>query len=412
MFGMLSPARASLSYRSTYARCCQHHRRVAGLAGLPWLSYEAVLLYQVAVDAGLVSRADLRAVRCCKLRALPARPAADRDVGRFCAHVGLLLGSVKISDDRRDSAALLPRLLGLFFRRRFDATHDYFARLDPTFRRTVEGFIRAHVDLERRGRPIELNEYVEPTAWAFAHVFRCMSRLPGLGAQADLLGRLGECVGSAIISFDCAVDRDRDRRRGEFNPLADGPEAVGDALRFSLAALERARQSCEAAFGARALTVETLNGVIDRVGSIGRRLACPRCGDEVRRTLQGWGLAQPRGAVQLSSVTGLAGLAALLVGLAGRFMASAPPPAPGGVPAGVGVQPSAVTPGAPAPVPPVAPKPSKGDGCGSVNACDGCDGALCCCETTSCALDNSCDLSACGNCGSGCDGCSGCDCSC
>jgi hypothetical protein len=409
MFGMLRPARATLSYRTTYARCCQHHRRVAGLSALPFLSYEAVLLYQTAVDAGRVRLDDLPAVRCCKLRPLPARTdCADREAGTFCAHVGLLLASIKVSDDRRDGASLRSRLFGYFYKRRFRAAYRYFTRLDPAFEQRVEGFIAAHLALERPGAEVPLAEYVRPTARAFGYVFSLMSRLEGLSAYADLLRDLGEAVGAAIIAYDCAVDWWRDARRGEFNPLPDGDVSVQTALQCSSDCLARARDRCRVMFGPEPLTVQTLQGVIDRVAGVGRRLACPQCGEEVRRTLEGWGLTPGRGALQLRSVVGLGGLAALLLGLAGKLLASSPSP---------------VTPGPPGAVPPATPevpvvKPprpkSGGSGdCGStVNGCDGC---TCCCEGADCAVDNSCDFSGCGEGCNSCDACgncNGCDFSC
>ncbi len=409
MFGMLRPARATLAYRSTYARCCQHLRRVAGLSALPVLSYEAVLLYQVAVDAGRVDMGGLRSVRCCKLRALPGH-CGDRDVGEFCARVGLLLAAIKVSDDRRDGGPLAVRLFGWLLRRRFDATRAYFSRIDPHFTAVVDGFIAEHLALEHGGAAVSLAEYVRPTARAFGYVFGLLARLPGLETRADLLTRLGECVGSAVISYDCAVDRDRDARRGDFNPLPEGDEAVPAALCFSRAALEQARRHCESAFGPAALTAATLQGVSERVSNVGRRLACPRCAAEVQRALQGWGLAQPRGTLQLRSVVGLGGLATVLVGLAARLLSSA---APGG-PTNPPVPGAADVPGAP-----VVPRPRRTAGsgsCGSLSCCDGGDSVVCCCEGADCAVDNSCDgcqnFGNCADCGGGCDGCSGCDCSC
>src|SRR5262245_13311057 len=232
MFGMLSPARHALAYRATYARCCQHHRRVNGISALPWLSYEAVLLYQVAADAGAVNASELPQVRCCKL--LPLSPTVDdRDVGVFCAHVGSLLASIKVSDDRRDGGSLRSRVLGWLYCQRFAATWAYFARLDRDFKDRVAGFIREHLRLEDPQSPITLDNYVRPTAASFGYVFALMARLPGLREQEELLRRLGERVGAAIIAFDCAVDRDRDRRRGDFNPLPAGPAAIQNALAFS-----------------------------------------------------------------------------------------------------------------------------------------------------------------------------------
>ncbi|MGD9714878.1 MAG: DUF5685 family protein [Thermomicrobiales bacterium] len=413
MFGMLSPAKHSSSYRSCYARCCQHHRRINGISALPWLSYEAVLLYESAVDAGAISRDALPRVRCCKLRSLPVL-AEDREVGAFCAHVGSLLASIKVSDDIRDSGSLRSRILSWLYRQRFAATFRYFTRLDADFKRRVTGFIDEHLALEKTSSAISLDDYVRPTARAFGYVFSLMARLPHMQAHETLLHRLGEYVGAAIISFDCAVDRDRDHRRGDFNPLGDGPAPVQSALRFSNDQLDRARLLCETAFGAEALTVQTLQGVIERVGKIGQRLACPRCGVEAHRLLTNWGLAQRPGAVQLNSLFGLGGLVALATGLAGWLM-SGPPPMEGPQ---VPIDPNTQNP-PPLGVPPAGPNPNVPITSGTSNSavdcgaadCGSCgEGTYCCLEGTGCALDGL-DCSGC-DVLSGCDGCSGCDCSC
>src|SRR6187431_424148 len=102
MFGLLNPGRQDALYRRAYARCCQHQRRRYGLPSLPFLSYESILLYLCAADAGKVTLEDLPAVACCKLRRLPAyTEAAERETARFCSSVGMLLAYIKLRDDLR-----------------------------------------------------------------------------------------------------------------------------------------------------------------------------------------------------------------------------------------------------------------------------------------------------------------------
>src|SRR5205823_13431727 len=100
MFGLLNPGRQDLLYRRAYARCCQHQRRRYGLPSLAFLSYESVLLYLCAADAGKVDLEALPRQSCCKLRRLRgAVPEAEREVARFCNGVGMLLAFIKVSDD-------------------------------------------------------------------------------------------------------------------------------------------------------------------------------------------------------------------------------------------------------------------------------------------------------------------------
>src|SRR5689334_4489763 len=107
MFGFLNPRPHSGPYRRAYARLCQHQRRAYGLLSLPFHSYEAVFLYQCALDAGAFPADVLPPVRCCRLAAPTTLVRApDAAVGRFCASVALLLGSIKLEDDVRDTHRL------------------------------------------------------------------------------------------------------------------------------------------------------------------------------------------------------------------------------------------------------------------------------------------------------------------
>jgi hypothetical protein len=265
MFGFLNPRPHPADYRRAYARLCQHQRRTCGLWSLPFHSYEAVFLYQCAVNAGAFSADVMPPVRCCRLSApTTLNRDADAAVGRFCASVALLLGSIKLEDDIRDTRGLVARLARWILRRRIAKARGYFNRLDPKFARNVEQLLADHHLLEARGGVIPLAEYAEPTALAFGYVFGLMARLPGLGDCRELLSSVGRKLGEAIIAFDCAVDWKRDRRRGEFNPLAD-ESAVADALQQSAECLGDAAELLDRRFGDESRAAKTLLAVRARV---------------------------------------------------------------------------------------------------------------------------------------------------
>src|SRR5262249_61317157 len=134
------------------------------------------------------------------------------EAARFCNALGLLLGSIKLSDDLRDGPSLLARFAHWLLRGRFRETFDYFRRLDPDFERTVNAFVAEHVALERPGESVPLGEYVQPTARAFGYVFSLMGRLRGMTERTAALASLGQCIGAAIIAYDSAVDWHKDRR--------------------------------------------------------------------------------------------------------------------------------------------------------------------------------------------------------
>jgi uncharacterized protein DUF5685 len=242
MFGLMNPGRQDTTFRRAYARCCQHQRRACGLTSRGFLSYESVLLYLFALDAGKLSPDDLPRHTCCRLRRLPSHtPFAERQVASFCAAFGLLLAYLKVSDDVRDGRSLAARLTRWLLRWRFRATFDYFGRLDDDFAGRVERFVADHLGLEKPGTPITLADYTRPTADAFGYLFGLAARLPGLESRQELLCRLGQHVGAAIIAFDCAVDWPRDQRRGQFNPLSDGEESAEAALAYCRERLTQAQ---------------------------------------------------------------------------------------------------------------------------------------------------------------------------
>src|SRR5581483_5055464 len=129
-----------------------------------------------------------------------------------CNSLGLLLASIKMSDDLRDGASLLVRLANWLLRGRFREAFDYFRRLDPDFEQRVNDLVAEHLRLERPGQHVPIEEYARPTARAFGYVFSLMGRLPGMEAHTAALETLGERVGTAIIAYDCAMDWHRDRR--------------------------------------------------------------------------------------------------------------------------------------------------------------------------------------------------------
>ena len=278
MFGFLNPRPHSRDYRRAYARLCQHQRRAYGVWSLPFHSYEAVFLYQCALDAGAFSAATMPDVRCCRLAAPASLPHdADAAIGRFCASVALLLGSIKLDDDIRDTRGLPARLARWILQRRIALARQYFARLDPRFERNVEQLIADHHRLETRGGFIRLDEYAEPTALSFGYIFGLAANLHGLSSRKEVLAALGRHLGEAIIAFDCAVDWKRDRRRGEFNPLPD-EVAVADAMNRAMNRLGEAEALARQEFGGHSRAAATLAAVqsrVRRMNPLADALACP-----------------------------------------------------------------------------------------------------------------------------------------
>ncbi len=185
MFGFLRPAQHDLAYRQLYARCCQHQRQVAGLSSLPLLSYEAVFLYALAMDAGWFAPPDAQAPACCRLRRRTDAPSkSEVAVADFAVAFGLLLASIKVEDDVTDDGSWLARIVRWKLSPQFRAARTYFQTLDDQFETRIGEFLNQHAQLEQtcRHAVIPLQDYVQPTAQAFGYVFSLAARI----ARVDL----------------------------------------------------------------------------------------------------------------------------------------------------------------------------------------------------------------------------------
>lgn len=276
MFGFLSPHPHSDDYRRAYARLCVHQRRRFGVRSLPFHSYEAVFLYQLALDAGAVDPGCLPNRRCCKLGAREnVAASADAEAGMFCASFAVLLASIKLDDDIRDSGSVVARFARFALKNRIGRAKRNLRKYDPRFDATVAGFVAEHHRLEQPGRAVTLEEYVEPTAKAFGYLFGLYAVAIHKPEHRETFHSIGQHVGRAIIAFDCAADWHRDRRRGEFNPLPDEP-AVERALECCWHQMNDIADIARVRFGHRSRAATTACRVADRMAAFHtQRVSCP-----------------------------------------------------------------------------------------------------------------------------------------
>ena len=265
MFGFLRPSAQSDDYRRVYARLCVHQRQRLGIRSLPFHSYEAVFLYQLALDAGAVDASCLPNQRCCKLGGRSnVAVAGDAQVGMFCASFALLLASIKLDDDIRDARSAVARFAKFALRNRIGQAKNQLRKYDPAFDTTVAGFLAEHHRLERPDRTVTLAEYVEPTAEAFGYLFGLFAGAIRRPDHRDAFRTIGRHVGRALIAFDCAADWHRDRQRGEFNPLPD-ESAVERSLEFCWNHLSDSADVARVRFGHRSRVATTASRVADRI---------------------------------------------------------------------------------------------------------------------------------------------------
>jgi hypothetical protein len=297
MFGFLKGPRGNRLYRQVYSGCCAVQHQEYGTSSLIFLSYEAIFVYFFALDSNQVSPPEKDSVTCCRLRrSQKIRSAVDPELAKFSAAFGMLLTSIKLDDDVQDDRSWLASFARWRLKKRIAKAHAYFQALDTDFENKVIGFLKAHAALEKSNtQTIEINDYVTPTANAFGYVFGLASQLFEDSPEffdketpKSTLQQLGQHVGAAIIAFDCAVDWNRDRRRGSFNPLANAEE-VQLSLQLCRRSLAQAIWICADLFGKRSQTAAVLKAAFDRTGvvSLERSRKKPTWGT-VRRT--GWAI--------------------------------------------------------------------------------------------------------------------------
>ena len=247
MFGFLKPHHCGESYRRyrhAYARCCQFQRHLFGVEATVALSYESVFLYLLSVDTGVCYGPSPNNVTCCRLRSMgDAKTAEDSDLGRFCSAFGMLLAQVKLDDDHRDGPSLLSRIARIRLARRFRKARHILDHAAPELLTRIDQFISEHLVFEASDIKLGIAEYSSPTGKAFGEVF---ASVPGelSSQQRSRMRQTGQHIGQAIVAFDCAVDFDRDLRRGDFNPL-NGLGDVDRALQFATEEIIRAGWLCQ-----------------------------------------------------------------------------------------------------------------------------------------------------------------------
>ena len=316
MFGFLKPAFRDTNYRQAYARCCSMQHLEFGVSSLPFLSYESVLLYLLTVECGLNPGPPASTPTCCRLRTSRLqREEPDARFAQFSAAFGVLLGLIKLDDDVRDEGRLISRLVHWALSRKHTAVHRVFTSIDDRFSDRVAELIDEHLEFERnwRQRRVSLVEYAEPTARSFGYLFSLAAQLGTRGdgrcypgghpANAinemqpeEILTAIGESIGRAILTFDCARDWQHDQRRGQFNPLP-GETAISAALDLACASLDEAAWLCETHFGESSLSARVLTSVFERSARFTPRRSVRLERPAWKQKLSSWGLLREPGHV-------------------------------------------------------------------------------------------------------------------
>ncbi|MFO0940714.1 MAG: DUF5685 family protein [Pirellulales bacterium] len=220
MFGFIRGDRGDKQYRTLYARACQAHFTNNGRIASVFHSFEAVFLFALACDLGLIEAPRDRDPTCCKLRRRFKVAEQEMEIGRFCSAFAMLLVKIKLQDDWQDDRSLVSRIGLKIFRRPIREALSYFQSLDPQFGERIETILDDHQALERQPASlIELDQYQAATRKGFGYMFNLFARRWLDEDRVVAVEQIGQRLGEAIIAFDCAVDWKNDQRRKRFNPL-------------------------------------------------------------------------------------------------------------------------------------------------------------------------------------------------
>ena len=278
MFGFSNIS--NLRYRSFYAWLCRQHKNFYGNTSRLFHSYDSALLAMLAADADLFDASGLPMVQCCRFRGSPKTASeAEVMVAKFCTSSTMLLLSVKIEDDMRDSTGMerrRARFMNRWFQPRFEKMREYFHVYSPGFLDRIHELLGQHHEMEDAGlgeRP--LSNYANPTSDAFGDLFAALPRLLGAAKQERLFSELGRDFGRAMLWFDCACDSKDDEDRGRFNPIK-GEANIRMAFLKSEEALRSMAQKASYAFGDNIASVQAVQELAERVAARAEGRSC-RC---------------------------------------------------------------------------------------------------------------------------------------
>ncbi len=229
MFGFLRPPCHTKSYRQIYAAICSHQRQQYGVVASVLISYEAVFLYQLAVDAGVVDPPAVDTPTCCRLRNDWANHwQLDRELADFCVAFAVVLAKTKIEDDVRDTGYLHSHLANYILKKSFRKSAQYFDRFQPELLSRLANLIEQHLRLEQTGWTGAVSDYSRPTGEAFGLVFERFGKLCEQRSQvaiAEEFRTIGLNIGRGILISDCLLDARKDQKSGAFNPIKTRSDA-------------------------------------------------------------------------------------------------------------------------------------------------------------------------------------------
>jgi len=213
MFGYVTANYQELSreqkdrYGSVYCGICRQIRLRCSQTARLTLSYDTAFLALLLMS--LYEPEELSGKNACLMHPVKRRPWVDNEYIRYAADMNVALAYFNALDDWQDDGNHLSKALA-------EALRPHCSRIEAEYPRQL-GAIReslarlSELEKERCGNP-------DLPAGAFGSL---MAEL--LVYREDLwaptLRRMGDSLGRFIYLMDAAVDFDRDKRKGRYNPF-------------------------------------------------------------------------------------------------------------------------------------------------------------------------------------------------
>ena len=212
MFGYVTASMKELDkdmqrrYGAVYCGICRRIRVQAGNAARLGLSYDMAFLALLLMR--LYEPEETAGEKACLMHPLKKRPWVDNPYIQYAADMNVVLSYYNCLDDWQDDGKVSARLLAQQFGRHVPEIEARY----PRQCKAIEDCIRQLSELEKENCP----NPDEPAS--------CFGRLMGqlLTYEEDLwaptLGQMGFYLGRFIYLLDAALDYEKDKKKGKYNP--------------------------------------------------------------------------------------------------------------------------------------------------------------------------------------------------
>lgn len=223
MFGYVTANLSELTkqqkdrYGAVYCGICRSIRQQSGQLARLGLSYDMAFLALLLMS--LYEPEEHSGKNICLAHPLKARPWVDNACVRYAADMNVALAYYNLLDDWQDDGKHSAKLLASVYEKQLPAIETRWPRQCEAIRSCIERLNR--LEQENCSNPDE-------PAGCFGELMAALLTYKD-DLWAENLGQTGFYLGRFIYLMDAAVDYEKDRKKGKYNPwLSMGQEAPGN----------------------------------------------------------------------------------------------------------------------------------------------------------------------------------------